>query len=158
VTGTVTDSSTGDPIAGATVTVGDASGNTDATGHYDVSAPVGTYDVTAAAYGYASKTQSGVNVTDGGSITENFALTAVPSSTVSGVVTDGSGHGWPLYATITVAGVPGGPVYTDPYTGHYSLTLPQGAAYQVHVASNYRGYQPVDQTVTVGSGEHLGAG
>ena len=54
----------------------------------------------------------------------------------SGTVTDGSGHGWPLYATITVDGVPGGPVFTDPYTGHYSLTLPQGA--DVHAARHAR--------------------
>ena len=92
--------------------------------------------MTAAAYGYASKTISGVTVTDGGTVTENFALDPVPTSTVSGTVTDGSGHGWPLYATITVDGVPGGPVYTDPYTGHYSLTLPQGA--DVHAARHAR--------------------
>ena len=49
-------------------------------------------------------------------MTENVGLSPVPRATVSGVVTDGSGHSWPLYARITVDGVPGGPVFTDPAT------------------------------------------
>ena len=45
-------------------------------------------------------------VTDGGAVTADFALTRCPAQTVSGKVTDGSGHGWPLYAKITADGVP----------------------------------------------------
>src|SRR5204863_4686228 len=56
IAGTVTNAADGKPIAGATVTAGTASGSTDANGHYDLSVAVGTYDVTAAAYGYQSKT------------------------------------------------------------------------------------------------------
>jgi N-acetylneuraminic acid mutarotase len=153
IAGVITDSATSAPIAGASVAAGTSSATTDATGHYSLSAPVGTYDVTASAYGYTSKTVTSVAVTDGGSVTENFALAAQPSVTVTGKVTDGSGHHWPLYATITAAGVPGGPVYTNPYNGTYSLTLPAGATYQLHVAANYSGYQPVDTSVTLaGSG------
>jgi N-acetylneuraminic acid mutarotase len=153
VTGTVTNSATNAGIAGATVSLDDSVATTDASGHYTVSVPVGTYDVTAAAFGFASKTLTGVTVTDGGSVTENFALDPVASSTVSGTVTDGSGHNWPLYATITADGVPGGPVYTDPFTGHYSLTLPQGQTFTLHVSANYPGYQQVTQMVTVGTSD-----
>jgi N-acetylneuraminic acid mutarotase len=153
VLGTVTDSATGTGIAGATVTIGDSSGTTDAAGHYDVHVPVGTYDVTASAYGYASSTVHGVAVADNAQVTENFALTSVPKSTVGGVVTDGSGHSWPLYAKITVDGVPGGPVFTDPATGHYSLDLPSGQTYHLHVTPVYPGYTAPDVTVPVGTSD-----
>jgi N-acetylneuraminic acid mutarotase len=151
IAGTVTDAGTGAPIVSATVTAGDASGLTDSHGHYDLSVPVGTYDVTAAAYGYASKTTSGVTVTDGATTTVDFALSAVPKVTVSGTVKDGSGHGWPLYAKISVPGVPGGPVYTDPATGHYQLQLASSASYTLHVTANYPGYQPTDVPIAVGT-------
>ena len=159
VTGTVTDSATATPIVGATVTAHDtgagtdASATTDASGHYALNLSVGTYDLTVAAYGYASATVSGVTVADGATVTENVALTAVPRSTVSGTVADGSGHGWPLYARITVDGVPGGPVWTDPITGRYSVSLPQGHTYQLHVTSNYPGYQAVDDSITLGTND-----
>ncbi len=153
IAGTVTDSGSGDPIAGAAVSAGDVSGTSDAAGHYDLSVPVGTYDVTAAAYGYGSKTTSGVAVANDQTVTEDFALAAVPRSTVSGAVTDGSGHAWPIYAKITVDGVPGGPVFTDPTNGRFSMELPQGATYQLHVTANYPGYQQVDTAITVGTGD-----
>jgi N-acetylneuraminic acid mutarotase len=157
IAGTVT-SSAGQPVAGAAITAhstgGDGSTQTDSAGHYDLVVPPGTYDVTAAAYGYGSVTATGVAVVEGGSLTQNFTLTAVPTATLSGTVTDGSGHGWPLYAKVTVAGVPGGPVYTDPATGHYSLQLPTGQAYQLQVTANYPGYQSVGGSVTV-SGDQV---
>jgi N-acetylneuraminic acid mutarotase len=151
VAGTVTDSSTGAPLAGATVTAGDTSATTAADGTYDLSVPTGTYDVTATAYGFGSKTVPGVAVADGQKVTESFALAPVPSATVNGTVVDDSGHGWPLYARVDVDGVPGGPVFTDPGSGHFSLTLPQGADYTLHVTPVYPGYQAVTQTVTVGA-------
>ncbi|HET8662828.1 MAG TPA: carboxypeptidase regulatory-like domain-containing protein [Nocardioides sp.] len=151
VAGTVTDSSTGDPIAGATVSTSDGhSATTDSSGSYSLSLPVGTYDVTASAFGYADQTVSGVVVDEGQTVTEPFALDPVPSHTVSGTITDGSGAGWPIYAKITVDGTSAA-TYSDPFTGHYSLSLPEGATYTVHAVSQYPGYKPVDQDVTVGS-------
>src|SRR5262249_47032475 len=82
-------------------------------------------------------------------LTKNFALDPVPSQTISGKVTDGSGHGWPLYAKITVDGVPGGPVWTDPATGAYTVTLPQGHDYTVHFDATLPGYQDVTRSVPV---------
>lgn len=151
VSGTVTDAGTSAPLGGATVAVGDAHGLTDASGHYDLSVPVGTYSATATAFGYAAKTVTGVNVTDGGTVTENFALSSVPRVTLSGTVTDGTSHHWPLYAAITPEGVPGGAVYTDPFTGHYSVSLPSGTTYQLRVSASYPGYQAVTRSVTLGS-------
>ena len=153
VSGTVTDSVTHAGIAGASVTVGDAHGSTDSSGHYDVNVPVGTYDETVAAFGYATQTIHNVAVTDGGTTTEDFAMVAVASSVVSGTVHDGSGHNWPLYAKITIDGVPGGPIFTDPYTGHYSVTLPDSATYTMHVTAAYTGYQAVTQDVNLGTSD-----
>jgi N-acetylneuraminic acid mutarotase len=151
VAGTVTDSSTGDPISGATVSTPDGhSATTDSSGSYSLSLPVGTYDVTASAFGYADKTVSGVVVDEGQTVNEPFALDPVPSHTVSGTITDGSGAGWPIYAEITVDGTSAS-TFSNPYTGHYSLSLPEGATYTVHAESQYPGYLPVDQDVTVGS-------
>ena len=152
VLGTVTNAETGAPIAGATVTAGENSALSDADGHYDIHAPTGTYDVTATAYGYGSKSVPGVIVAENQNVTEDFALAPVPSATVNGTVVDDSGHGWPLYAKVEVDGVPGAPVYTDPGSGHFSLSLPQNASYTLHVTPVYTGYEPVTQTVAVGTG------
>ena len=47
------------PIVGATVTAGDYSATTDASGAYSITLPAGTYDVTAEAKGYNSLTLNG---------------------------------------------------------------------------------------------------
>jgi hypothetical protein len=151
VAGQVTNSGTGLPISGAQVTAGTGSGLTDGSGHYDLSLAVGTYDVTAAAFGFAPKTVTGVAITENNTTTQNIALDPVPSVTLSGTVTDGSGHGWPLYAKITVDGVPGGPIYTAPGTGHYAVSLPASNTYMLHVSAVYPGYQSADVSVSVGA-------
>jgi len=69
---------------------------------------------------------------------------------VTGKVTDGSGQGWPLYATISVDGMPGGPVYTNPKTGAYTIQLPVDKTYQLHTTAAYPGYLSTDTSVTVG--------
>ena len=89
-------------------------------------------------------------ITDGGTTTKNVALQPSPSVTVSGTVTDGSGHGWPLYARIDVTGKPGGPAFTDPITGHYSISLPANATYDVTFTSQLPGYQAAHDSVAVG--------
>ncbi len=155
VSGKVTDVTTGAGIAGATVAVGTgdtaAQAITAADGTYEVSIAPGAYPVTVTAYGYRTATAGPVTVTDGGTVTLNIRLRSVPSHTVSGRVTDGSGHAYPLYARIDVTGAPGGPIYTDPYTGQYSVDLPQGATFTLTVTSMYPGYLPGTSTFRVGS-------
>jgi carboxypeptidase family protein/Kelch motif protein len=149
VSGVVTDSSSGDPIAGAVVKAGINTAQTDSTGTYSLSLPVGSYELSVEAYAHTGATADGVTIADGATVTKDFALDPTPSQTISGKVTDGSGHGWPLYAKITVDGVPGGPVWTDPVTGAYSMSLPINHAYTLHVTSSYAGYQALTKTVTV---------
>ncbi|HEV2045363.1 MAG TPA: carboxypeptidase-like regulatory domain-containing protein [Chthoniobacterales bacterium] len=82
--GTITDSSTSNPIAGASVTAGGYTAVTNGSGFYQFSplAP-GGYTDTASATGYFSSS-SAVTVTNGGVTTQNFALArnlAVPTPT-----------------------------------------------------------------------------
>ncbi|SOF02285.1 Kelch motif-containing protein [Streptomyces sp. OV198] len=149
ISGTVTDSATGKAVAGATISAGTNTAHTDSSGAYSLTVPTGTYDVGVEAFGYASGSASGVVVADGATLTRSFSLDPVPSQTVAGKVVDGSGHGWPLYAKITADGVPGS-VWTDPATGSYSLDLPEGHTYTLHVATTTTGYQPVTKKITVG--------
>jgi hypothetical protein len=153
LTGTVTDASNSNPIAGAKVDTSFGSTTTDATGHYSIGLPVGTYDVTYSAFGYATHTENNVQITDGNTTTVNVALQPSPSVTLSGTVTDGSGHGWPLYTQIDVAGKPGGPIFTDPITGHYSMQLPANATYSITYTSQLPGYQVVTDSVVVGGSD-----
>ena len=153
--GKVTDEDSGVAIADATVSVapGGYSTTTAADGSYDLTIPPGTYDVTAQAYGYKSATTTGLQVSDGQTTAASLALARVPSRTLSGTVTDGSGHGWPLYARITIDGVPNGPVYTDPYTGKYSVSLPQGS-YAMHVNTmTMPGYSPATVQADLGAAD-----
>jgi carboxypeptidase family protein len=157
ITGQVTDASTGKPMAGVTVTAqpGDYVTRTDGNGNYNLTLAAGAYTLTAADYGYGTGTESGVQVTVNQSITANFALTAAPSGVLSGTVTDGSGHDWPLHAQITIPGYPAGSVWTSPYTGEYSVTLPQGS-YTLSVSTDYPGYLDKTLQVTVGAGTTTG--
>nr|WP_261994700.1 carboxypeptidase regulatory-like domain-containing protein [Streptomyces sp. me109] len=152
ISGTVTDSATGKPVASATVGAGTNVAHTDSSGAYSLTVPTGTYDVTVQAFGYADGSAGGVVVDDGATLTKSFSLTPVASRTVAGKVVDGSGHGWPLYARITADGVPGS-VWTDPVTGSYSLDLPEGHTYTLHVATASTGYRAVTKKVDVGGSD-----
>ncbi|SCL28877.1 N-acetylneuraminic acid mutarotase [Micromonospora pallida] len=152
--GKVTNSATGQPIGGASVALTGPANRTlttGADGTYSVLLPIGDYQATVTAFGYGSKTVPATITTDA-TTTTNVALTPVPSVTVSGQVKDGSGHGWPLYAKVTVVGVSGVSDYTTPANGQYSLTLPADATYKLTVEAQYPGYQTVTKDVVVGTG------
>ncbi|WP_320069106.1 S8 family serine peptidase [Micromonospora sp. RTGN7] len=151
--GKVTDADTGNPLPGATVALtGPATREltTGADGTYSTLLPVGDYQAAVTAFGYASKTVP-ATVARNATTTLNVALTAVPSVTVSGSVTDGSGHGWPLYAKVSVEGLPVSD-YTIPVNGRYSFTLPASSTYKLKVEPQYPGYQTVTKDVVVGPG------
>jgi hypothetical protein len=151
VTGTVTDASTGQLIAGATVSIPRLQGTTGSDGSYTLSGlPAGSYQVSVSDYGYQTQTQA-VTVTAGQATTENIQLTSTPHETVSGTVTSGTGTAWPLYAQVSWSDGNGhsGTVYTTPDTGQYSLSLLENGSYTLTVTPLYPGYQPTTQTVTV---------
>ncbi len=78
--GTVTDSASGNPIAGASVTAGGYTALTNKSGFYQFSplAP-GSYADTASAVGYFSSSPTVVSVTNGGVTVQNFVLTFNPA-------------------------------------------------------------------------------
>jgi uncharacterized repeat protein (TIGR01451 family) len=82
LSGTVTATVGGAPIAGATVSFGSRTATTDGSGFYSFpTIPAGTYpSATASAPGYNSSTASPIVVTDGNTTTQNFSLGSAPTS------------------------------------------------------------------------------
>ncbi|MFG2479806.1 carboxypeptidase regulatory-like domain-containing protein [Streptomyces fagopyri] len=152
LSGTITEASTGKPVSGAKVAVTGASSMTTTTGPdgtYRIRLGAGTYDIAVSAFAHADKTTHDVTVGADTTTTADAKLTAIPLVTVSGTVADASGHGWALPAGIVVDnGIPGGPVYSDPVTGKYSVRLPANGHYTLHTTSSYPGYQGRDTSVT----------
>jgi PKD repeat protein len=147
--GHVTAAVGGAPIVSATVTFEDSFRNqmpatTDAAGYYTRTLPVGTYTATAWAYGYVPQTAS-VTIYSGTTTPQDFQLALSPVYVVSGTVSDAS-TGVPLYARLSLPGMPVPPRWCDPATGFYSLTLPVGV-YTLHVTAT--AHLPLDQVVAV---------
>ena len=137
IEGTVTDSSTGDPIEGATVTANGYSNITDAEGRYSIEVPPGTYNVTASATKYVSQSKT-ATVTSNTKTTLDFALTPL-NGTISGTVTDSS-TGDPIAgATVTINGIS----VSTGTDGTYSIEVPPGT-YNVTVSAD--GYEDSSNT------------
>jgi hypothetical protein len=151
LTGTVTDAKTGKPVAGATVGTGLDVATTRADGTYTVNLPAGAVDgITVTAFGYASPAPITVDVTDGATVSRDFGLKALPRTHVRGTVRDGSGHGWPLYAKVSVKGSPEAPVWTDPVTGDYDVSLPKNDDYTLDITAALPGYEALTHEVKLG--------
>ncbi|MFD6142343.1 S8 family serine peptidase [Promicromonospora sp. NPDC060271] len=141
----------GKPVAGVRVTAGERSDTTDAEGAYRLGLEEGSYSVTASAFGFLDATAQ-ADIVEDETTTVDLALKAAPTTTVSGTVTDGSGHGWPLDAKVTVRGAPSSVVaWTDPFTGKYSIKLPQKATHTLVVEPAVTGYATFTQAVEVGT-------
>ncbi len=136
-----------DPISDARVytTPGPYEVRTDADGYYSMSMLVGTYTVTAEAYGYYPASTVVEIITDT-TLTQDFSLAAAPPAVISGTVTDAL-TGWPVYSYISIEGYPAGGLWTDPVTGFYSVSLPQGASYEVSVSPWATGYLTTTQVI-----------
>jgi len=101
--------------------------------------PVGTYTVEFSAYGYMPASFPGIAIAENVTTTLNVALDLAPSYTVYGKVFDPAA-GWGLYAKITIDGYPGEPIWTDPATGNYSISLVAGQNYTFNAAAFSAGY------------------
>ncbi|MGH8128122.1 MAG: kelch repeat-containing protein, partial [Gammaproteobacteria bacterium] len=110
----------------------------------------------ASAYGYTSDSEQ-VVIVNGQTTTQNFNLTKAADATISGHVTDGSGHDYGLYADVTVTSANYGQqvadVWTNPTTGAYSVSVPEGDSYTLAVTPAFDGYNPGSATVTNLSGD-----
>jgi hypothetical protein len=155
VAGTVTD--TGHkPQPNITVSAGPASVRTDKQGRFLLAVPAGSYDVTAAGWGFVvNKVRA--TVTANGSTTADIAVTAAKRITISGRLLDGSGHGWPLGGQIAAVDDVDGPrvggyLPADMITGKYQLDAYQGQHLTLYTA--VRGpsvYAPDTVQITVGA-------
>ncbi len=99
LTGTVTNASSGNPVSGASVQAQASITQTSSTssaldGSYSMVLPLGTYTVTASAFGYQTAAVTGVSIVSGTTTTQNLALAPLPVLTVTGVlVSGGDGDG-----------------------------------------------------------------
>src|SRR5262249_9141110 len=80
---------------------GVCAGPTGPSGDSALTWPVGRYGVAARGFGCAPVAGVGAPVAKAPPTPEKFALPSVLSRNLSGTITDGSGHAWPLYAKIT---------------------------------------------------------
>jgi hypothetical protein len=143
--GTVTEAGSGQPVPGAKVTAGLSDTVTDDAGHYQFLLPEGTYDMTVVKFGFIPGSASDVVVTFDETTTQDFAVEVAPHALLNGVVRDGSGGGWQLYARIKVTGPPEfTPVelFTDPVTGYYGIDLVTGITYNFATEAVVPGYAP----------------
>jgi hypothetical protein len=151
--GTVTEAGSGLPVAAARVTAGAAETLTDGAGQYRfLQFPVGTYDMTASKFGFVPGAASGVEVTADATTTQNFVLAPAPQVLLNGVVRDGSGAAWPLYARVRITGPPEftpAELFTDPVTGYYGITLTAGVTYTLATEAVVPGYLPDLRAVTL---------
>ncbi|MET0620263.1 MAG: carboxypeptidase regulatory-like domain-containing protein, partial [Thermoanaerobaculia bacterium] len=143
--GTVTDAESGLPVAGAKVTAGFSDTVTDDAGLYRFVLPMGTYDMTVVKFGWIPGSASGVVVNFDETTTQDFVITPAPQTLLNGVVRDGSGAGWPLYARVRITGPPEftpAERFTDPVTGYFGITLVTGVTYTLSTESIVPGYAP----------------
>ncbi len=145
--GTVT--AGGSPLAGVTVKAGSTTTTTDGSGFYSMILAEGSYTVNATKHGY-STAQTNIIITLGMTTVQDFILTTVPATVVSGFVTDGSGKGGPLAAKITITSLG---YSTTVYTGNgsYSINLYQQTKYTFTVSAIAIGYNQQIYDYTFGS-------
>ncbi len=153
VNGRVTRAGSGDPVAGATVTItpGDITVKTGADGGYTVRLVPGTYSVTASAFGHEPSTVDNVVVTADTFTTANVVLTAHPVGTITGTATlTESGRGIPG-VKVSITGIPEPRTTLTALDGTYSIQIPIGTYTVVAEHPAFVGAQPVEVTVTAGT-------
>lgn len=156
--GTVTEDGSGNSIENALVVASNptrtVSLSTNAMGFYSNTIPAEAYTLTASAYGYNPSTVSNINVISGSTTTQDFALTAGDSYLLSGTVTDAN-TGWGLFASVEIIpdGFPAETVWTDPWTGAYSVTVAGNYSHTLNVSvwDGIPGYVPQSREININS-------
>ena len=146
IQGHIIDVDSGEPLANVQVQAGEYTTLTDAAGDYRFyDLPVGVYKLSAAQYEYYPQTVNGIQVNVTPLVLQDFALQKAARRTAQGVVTDGSGQGWPLYARLKInASGFAQTIFTDPLTGAYSIELSEAYTHSLHVEAVGGGYLAQD--------------
>jgi subtilisin family serine protease/N-acetylneuraminic acid mutarotase len=150
LTGQVTESGSGEPLADARLTFDGPTQRravTDRDGEYSVALTPGDYDMVVSRFGYDDLTVP-VTIASGATVHRDVELVPAQPVRVRGRVTDGSGHGWPLYARVELLGTPVG-TFSDPTTGQFALTVPAGHTYTLRTTVQYPGYPTHVEDLTV---------
>ncbi|MDR8414284.1 S8 family serine peptidase [Nonomuraea sp. 3-1Str] len=155
LSGTVTDAATGEPLKDATVSLSGQLNRQSTSGEdgaYTFKLLAGDYQLKVSAYGYQDATVA-VKVTKDGSIKQDVPLTPTQRKTLSGTLTDGSGHGWPLGAKVTADDGKGHTwdATADAITGRFSLSLLPATDYTLRITPGAPGYDPVSRKVSLGA-------
>jgi hypothetical protein len=150
LTGAVSNSNGGAAIQGASVSAGPQLTVSGADGHYALALPTGVYTVTVKANGFLPQSITNVVISSGSTVTKNFSLAQRNAASVHGVVKDGSGHGYGLYARLDIASMGyQASVFSDPVSGAYQVSLYQGQEYTIKVSgAGLAGYLAQQATVT----------
>lgn len=154
--GAVHAAASGSAVAGATVVALAEDGNryvaiTKRDGTYSRLLPTGQFSVTVSKFGYDDTTAS-ASIRQDESTALNFSLPNAPKATLSGTVSDGSGHGYGLLASIKISAEGVGhltDIWTDPADGRYHVELPEGATYTLNVAAAFNGYTTASEMITL---------
>ena len=160
ISGTVKDAD-GNGIPNAKLQFVGTKGFTDQTiytndqGEYSTLIGTDIFKLTVTAYGYYTYTETNIIIEDEDTITKDIVLTNLPTSTISGVVTDGgmtgstAKHGYPLYAKVSFSSAGETiEVLTDPFTGEYSVDIFQSTSYSLSVEALTTEYLMVFDTIT----------
>lgn len=156
LTGRVSDMESGHPLADVVVeaiSLGDpavrVSTKTNPLGEYRLFVTSQeAYSLSASAYGYHRVEFTDVSVPGPGqSTTTHFNLMAKSNLvSLAGTVTDGGGHGFPLYAQVLIeTGDHSEEVFTHPFDGSYQVDLYDDLAYDLTVTALIQGYQMIHE-------------
>ncbi|HLR87008.1 MAG TPA: S8 family serine peptidase, partial [Wenzhouxiangella sp.] len=156
--GNVVDDSTNLPIKNAAVNASNAAedetGSTDSSGSYSLGLAQGSYAVEFTAFGYQPVIETDIEIENGQTTNLDISMVAADTHVVSGTVTD-SVTGWPLHASISIDGYPGGTIYTDPADGSYAVDLPEGMEFEFTVTAVAGGYDFAIEDVGPLSGDDV---
>jgi hypothetical protein len=122
ISGTITLNGGSGNVTQVVVQAGSHTANPDATGHYAMVVPLGTYTVSASLAGYITSSQTNVVVLNNQTTTVNLTLTPVPAGIIQGTVTLVNGFGI-LNSVVVSAGT----FTTHPdQLGNYTLQVSPG--------------------------------
>ena len=148
VEGTVTDSGTGLPLEGVLVEKVDGYNRvtTDASGYYSMTMPAEEITLNFTKFGYADGDAT-VIVPEDATIVQDFALSMLPTSTVSGIIYGPTGD-IVVGAEVRVLNTPVDPVYSGA-DGSYAVVLPAAAGNFYDVQARATGMGALVQNVEV---------
>ncbi|MGH9508855.1 MAG: carboxypeptidase regulatory-like domain-containing protein, partial [Terriglobales bacterium] len=151
--GTVSEAGTALPLSGVRIQAGGSTTFTDNNGFYQfLVLPPASYNLEASKFGYFPQSANGIAVNAGATTVQSFTLSLRPVTNVQGTVVDASGHGWPLYARVSITELGGSTFFTHPLTGTYTVPLPEGETANFKVVAVSPGYQAAARVVNVPQG------